>query len=89
MRSELDNFKWKKSHVLSLVAFCIGGWRCIRVRDTVMNAEAVSKDYGGFAESKRKCLPAGKVRVSLVQLRSAWGVVTWGFIILAERSHFM
>ncbi len=34
-----------------------GGWRCIRVRDAVMNAEAVSKDYGGFIETESKRLP--------------------------------
>ncbi len=41
------NFSGKSPCVLSLVAFCMGGWRCIRVRDTVLNAESVSKDYGG------------------------------------------
>ncbi len=47
----------KSPRVLSPVALCMGWRRHIRVRDTVLNAEAVSKDYGGFVETESKCLP--------------------------------
>ncbi len=39
------NFNGKSPCVLSPVAFCMGGWRCIRVRDAIMNAVVFTCEF--------------------------------------------